>query len=100
MSFGEVRRAQLAKSTLITSTKVPLGSFNVCSDDNEREWGAESNGKLPHLFIISKSATFVSEFAIEDLTLRRTTALVSEFAVKDLALGRYSLMMIFFLEIK
>ena len=32
----EVWRAQLAKSTLLTSTLVPLGSFTVCSDAKER----------------------------------------------------------------
>ena len=59
----------------------------------KREWGAESNGKLPHLFILSKTATWVSEFAMEDLPLGRIAALVPEFAVKDLPLGR-TLMMI------
>ena len=49
-----------------------------------REWGAESNGKLPHLFIPSKTATSVPEFAMEDLSLGRIAALVPEFAVKDL----------------
>ena len=37
--FGEVRTAQLDKSTLLTSTLVPLGSFRsikVCSDAKER----------------------------------------------------------------
>ena len=43
------------------------------------EWGAGSNGKLPLLFIPSKTATLVSEFAVEDLTLDRTAALVPEF---------------------
>ena len=33
----------------------------------KREWGAESNGKLPHLFIPSESATLVPEFAVNDL---------------------------------
>ena len=42
----------------------------------KREWGAESNGKIPHLFIPSKSAILVSEFAVEDLPLGRTAALV------------------------
>ena len=32
----EVRYAQLAKSTLLSSTLVPLGSFKVFSDDKER----------------------------------------------------------------
>ena len=98
VKFGEVRRAQIAKSTLLTSTKVSLGSFHsdllrsvqmlkrgVC--------GAESNGKLPHLFIPSKTATLVPEFAVEDLPLGRPAALVSEFAVKDLPFGQYTLMM-------
>ena len=35
----------------------------------KREWGAESNGKLP-----SKTATLVPEFAVEDMPLGRTTA--------------------------
>ena len=55
-----------------------------------REYGAESNGKLPHLFIPSKTATLVPEFAVEDLPLSRTAALVPEFAVKDLPLGEHS----------
>ena len=36
MNFGEVRRAQLAKSTLLTSSLVPLESFKICSDAKER----------------------------------------------------------------
>ena len=35
----------------------------------KREWGAERNGKLPHLFIPSKTAILVPEFAVEDLPL-------------------------------
>ena len=31
------------------------------------EWGVESNGKLPHLFIPSETAALVLEFAAEDL---------------------------------
>ena len=54
----------------------------------KREWGAEINGKLPHLFIPSKTATQVNKFAMEDLPLGRIAALVLEFAVKDLPLGR------------
>ena len=53
----------------------------------KREWDVESNGKLLHLFIPSKTATLVPEFAVEDLSLGRTAALVHEFAVKDLPLG-------------
>ena len=54
----------------------------------KREWGAASNGNLLHLFIHSKTATLVPEFAVEDLPLGRTAALVPEFEVKDLPLGR------------
>ena len=60
----------------------------------KREWGAESNGKLPHLFISSKTATMVPEFAMEDLPLDRIAALVTEFAVKNLPLDRTLMMMI------
>ena len=52
----------------------------------KREWGAESNGKLPHLFIPSKTATVVPEFVVEDLPLGRTATLVPEVAVEDLPL--------------
>ena len=54
----------------------------------KREWGAESNWKLPHLYIPSKTATKVPEFGMQDLPLGRIAAFVSEFAVKDLPLGR------------
>ena len=54
----------------------------------KREWGAESNEKLPHLPIPSKTANLVPHFQVEDLPLGRTAALVLEFAVKDLPLGR------------
>ena len=57
----------------------------------KREWGAESNGKLPQLFIPSKTATLVPEFAVEDLPLDRTATLLSAFA--DLPLGRTLMMM-------
>ena len=54
----------------------------------KREWGAESNRKLPHISIPSKTAAWVVVFAVEDLPLSRTVALVPEFAVKDLTFGR------------
>ena len=54
----------------------------------KREWGAESNGKLPHLLIPSKTAILVPEFAVKDLLLSRTADFDPEFAVKDLPLGR------------
>ena len=54
----------------------------------KKEWGVESNENLPHLFIPSKAANLVLEFAVEDLPLDRTPTLVPVFAVKDLPLGR------------
>ena len=84
VNFGEVRRAQLAKSTL----NLHAGAPGIFSDAKEREWGAESNGKPPRLLISSKTATLVPEFAVEDLPLGRTAAFVTEFAMKDLFLGR------------
>ena len=53
----------------------------------KRDWGAESNRKLLHLFIPSKKATLVPEFAIEYLPLGITAALVPEFAIEYLPLG-------------
>ena len=35
----------------------------------KREWGAESNRKLPNLFIPSKTSTLVPEVAVGDLPL-------------------------------
>ena len=37
----------------------------------KREWDVESNGKLPHLFIPSLTATLVPEFGVEDLPLAK-----------------------------
>ena len=44
----------------------------------KRERGAESNRKLPHLFIPSKTAIVVPKFAVEDMPLDTTAALVPE----------------------
>ena len=52
------------------------------------DWDVESNEKLPHLFIPSKTVTLVPKFAVEGLPSGRTAAFVSEFEVKDLPLGR------------
>ena len=54
----------------------------------KRECGAESNGKLPHLSVPSKTVAWDLEFTVEYLPLSRTAALVPGFAVKDLPLGR------------
>ena len=67
VNFDEVRRAQLVKSTLLTSKAGAPGIFSDLLRSVQmlkREWGVESNGKLPHLFIPSKPATLVNEFAV------------------------------------
>ena len=126
VNFSVVRRAQLAEFTLLTSTLVPLRSFQMLKESGvrkatgcyriysslvklqlwflnlqsktcpwaenwwyinlygvylNREWDADNNGKLPHLFIPSKIATWVPEFAY------RTAPLVTAFAIKDLPFG-------------
>ena len=92
VNFGEVWRAQLAESTLRTSTLVPLGYFKILSRSVqilERESGVRKEmGSYRILFIFSKTSTMVPEFAVGDLPLVRTAALVPEFAAKDLLLGR------------
>ena len=72
VNFGEVQRAQLAESTLLTFM---LGLLDLLKSFKmlKREWDAESNGKLLHLFIPSKTAPLVPEFAVEELPLDRTT---------------------------
>ena len=96
---GEFRWSPKGQVRQIHSPHLLVGAPGIFSDllrffqMLKREWGAESNGKLPHLFIASKTATEVPEFAMEYLPLGRIAALVPEFAVKDLPLGR-TLMMI------
>ena len=91
VNFGEARRAPLAKSTLLTSTLVPPGIFSDLLKSVQilkTECGVESNGKLQHLFIRSKTASLVPEFEVQDLPLHKNAVLVPAFAVKDLLLGR------------
>ena len=91
VKFDDVRMAHVAKSTLLTSTLVNLGNFlNLLFSVQmlNREWGAESNRKLPRPFIPSKTATLFPEFAMGDLPLDRTATLVPAFAVKDLSMGK------------
>ena len=59
----------------IHSPHLPAGALGIFSDllmsaqMLKREWGAESNGNLPHLSIPSKTAAWVPEFVVEDLPL-------------------------------
>ena len=83
VNFGEVRRAQLAKYKLLHLHAGAPGIFSDllrCVQMLKREWGAESNGKLPQLFIPSKTATLIPVFAVEDLLLSRNATLVPAFA--------------------
>ena len=65
----------------------------------KREWGAESNGKLPHLFVPSKTAGLVPEFAVEDLPSTELHHWFLALAVKDLPLGRTLWYLIIVLEL-
>ena len=72
MNFGEVRRAQLAKSTLLTSTLGPLESFKVYSDAKERVgYGKQREATAP-IYPLDRTETLVPAFAVKDLLLSRT----------------------------
>ena len=88
VNFGEVRRAQIHSPHLHVSVPGIFSDLLRSVQMSKREWGAESNRKVPHLFIPSKTATLVPELAVEDLPLGRIAVLLPEFAVKDLPLGR------------
>ena len=62
VNFDEVRRAQIAKFTPLTYTLGPLGSFKVCSDAKEREWGAENTtgSYRTHSFLVKLEPSFQS----------------------------------------
>ena len=97
--YGEFQWSPEGPVSHIHSPHLHVGALGIFSDllrsvqVLKREWGAESNGKLPHLSIPSKSTDWGPEFAVEDLLLSWTAALVPEFAVKDLPLGRILMMM-------
>ena len=63
-----------------------LASHNTINNNISNN--AESNGKLPQLFVSSKTATLIPAFAVEGLPLDTTATLVPAFAVKALPLGR------------
>ena len=92
--IGEFRWIPEGPVNQIHSPHLHVGASGIFSDllkpaqMLKREWGVESNGKLPHPFIPSKTATLVPVFAVEDLPLDRTVTLIPTFSVKDLPLGR------------
>ena len=56
-NFSKVRRAQLAKSTLLTSTLVPwdlFRSFKVCSDAKERVGRGKQREPYAHIQFMVK----------------------------------------------
>ena len=67
VNFGEVPDDPVSQ---IHSPHLHVGAPGIFSEllrsvqMLKREWGAESNGKLPHP---SKTAALVPEFAVEDL---------------------------------
>ena len=72
VNLCEVRKTQLAKSTFLAPCWCPWNHFRCFkvysyTKEREREWSAESHGKLLHLFIPGKTAALVHEFAVEDL---------------------------------
>ena len=101
---GEFRRNPEGPVSQIHSPQLLVSAPGIFSDllrfvqMLKREWDAESNGKLPHLFILSNTATWVPEFEMEELPSGRIAALVPEFAVKDLPLGRTLMMIIYILR--
>ena len=60
VNFGEVQRAQLVKSTLLTSTLVPLETFPGV----QKAMGSYRTYSIP-----GKTAALVPEFVVEDLLL-------------------------------
>ena len=93
---GEFRWSPEGPVSRIHSPQLHVGVPGIFSDLArtvqilKREWGVESNGKLQHLSIPSKTAAWVPEFAVEGLPLSRIVALVPEFAVKDCHWTEYS----------
>ena len=64
-NFGEVWSVQLAKSTVLTSMLVSLGSFKVCSDAKESGM-QKATGSYRTYRNSGKTETLVPEFAVED----------------------------------
>ena len=58
----------------------------------KREWVAESNGKVPHLFIPGKTAALVPEFTVEDQPSAVLQSWFLSFVVEDLPLGRIAML--------
>ena len=79
LNFSFLNRISLLLNQIATQLRIYIYIYIYTS---------ESNGKLPHPFIPSKTSTLVPEFAMEDLPLGRIAPFVPEVAVNDLPLGR------------
>ena len=106
---GEIQWSPEGPASQIHSPHLHVGAPGIFSDllrsvqMLKREWGAESNGKLTHLFIPSKTAALVPEFAMEDLPSAELHPWFLALAVKDLPFGRtlwwwYTLVLSTFLD--
>ena len=99
VNFGKVRRAQLEKSTLLTSSLVPLGSFQIFEGlSDAKESGVRK--------VMGSYRTYSSLVKLQPkfLSLQWKTCLWAElqpwclsFAVNDLPLGRTLMMMMMML---
>ena len=89
--YGEFRWNPEGPVGQIHSPHLHVGAPGIFSDllrsVEMLEWGAESNGKLPHLFIPSETATWFLSLRC-NMSSGRTAALVPEFAMKNLPLDR------------
>ena len=67
---GEFQRSLEGPVSQTHSPHLHVGAPGIFSDILrfvqmlKKEWGAESNGKVPHLFVPSKIATLVPEFCL------------------------------------
>ena len=98
---GEFRCSPEGPVSQIHSTHLHVGAHGNFSDRLrpvqmlKRGWGAENNGKLPHLFIPSKTTTFFPEFTVDDLPLGRAAAFNDWVCSERPALGQNTLMLQF-----
>ena len=70
VNFDEIQRAQLAKSTLLTSILVPWDLFRsskACSDAEERVGCRKQQEAYAPIQSLLQTAALVPEFAVEDL---------------------------------
>ena len=95
VNFGEVRRAQLAKSTLLTSKLVTLGSFKVCSYAKERVgFRKQREATAPIQSLVKQQPWFLSLWW--KTCLRQNCSLGSCTCSEGPALGQNTLIMMIY----